>query len=1017
MSTRLPVAVLLLALVFTAAELPGQSGRATVREYARTFPTYPFGDPNPIPVVGRIYPYFRFDGFAHTSQPRSWKVVELENDYLRVMILPEVGGKIWNAVDKRTNRSFIYFNQAVKFRDVAMRGPWTSGGIEANYGIIGHTPNVATPVDYVTRTNADGSVSCIIGALDLLTRTPWRLEVRLGAQDATFSTTSFWYNASSIEQPYYTWMNVGIPVKGNLQYVYPGTSYLGHAGEHGSWPIAADGRDLSWYNHNDFGGYKSYHVFGQATDFFGAYWHDADFGMVRYAPRDEKAGKKIWIWGLSRQGMIWESLLTDVDGQYSEVQSGRLFNQSAEQSTFTPFKHRGFAPHTVDRWTEYWYPVAGTKGMVAAGLVGALNATLRGNTLALAFSPTRPVADTLRILDGERVIARRYVNRGTLELFVDTVSVGSASPDSLHLVLGDGLLRYDLNRQTGALARPLDSPASFNWQSAYGYYVRGKEWIRQREYDSARVFLDSALARDPLFSPALVDRAMIDYRAALYEQARQRAATVLAIDTYDPGANYYYGLANRRLGRLADAKDGFELAALSPEYRGAAWTELGRLSLAEGQTSAAQSFASKALAADEANLDALGVALVAARRRGDRKAGESLLEQLDRADPLSWQARLERRLLSGDTSAARSIVRDVRSELPEQSVLDLTAWYVDVGEIDVAQQLLESLGAQPEALYWRAQLLDEPDGPAARALRDQANRLSPRLVFPFRPELLPALQQAVQLTNHWKARYYLALELWTLGRVDASRALWEALGDEPDYAPAYAARAAFPGRSEREVRQDLTRAFRMDSTAWRYPKLLAEHLLSHGDTAGAIVVAQRGVSRFPASYLLGLTLAKALLAGSQYPAADAVLSTLQVLPHEGAAEAHAMYRQAKLMLAIEAVQKRQWRKASLLVAAAREWPERLGEGKPYAADVDERVEDWLQADIFARSGEKAKATALWTGLASSTVRRGTSADLLPSAAAGQLQGQARIAGWDEQQLGRDPDGRVLLAWHRQLRAR
>ena len=67
-------------------------------------------------------------------------------------VLPEIGGKIWAAVEKSTGRSFIYDNHVVKFRDIAMRGPWTSGGIEPNYGIIGHTPNCATPVDYVTRT-------------------------------------------------------------------------------------------------------------------------------------------------------------------------------------------------------------------------------------------------------------------------------------------------------------------------------------------------------------------------------------------------------------------------------------------------------------------------------------------------------------------------------------------------------------------------------------------------------------------------------------------------------------------------------------------------------------------------------------------------------------------------------------------------------------------------------------------------------------------------------------------------
>ncbi|MFN8580225.1 MAG: DUF5107 domain-containing protein [Gemmatimonadaceae bacterium] len=437
-----------LALAACAAGPPlrAQTGRATVREYARTFPTYPFGDPNPVPVVGRIYPYFRFDGFSLHSEPRQWKVVELENDYLRVLILPEIGGKIWTAIDKRSGRPFIYFNQVVKFRDVAMRGPWTSGGIEANYGIIGHTPNVATPVEYLTRTNPDGSVSCIVGALDLLTRTPWRLDIRLAPQEAAFSTTSFWYNASAIEQPYYTWMNVGIPVKGNLQYVYPGTSYLGHNGEHGSWPITAEGRDISWYEHNDFGGYKSYHVFGKATDFFGAYWHDADFGMVRYAPRDEKAGKKIWIWGLSRQGMIWESLLTDADGQYSEVQSGRLFNQSAEQSTFTPFKHRGFAPHVVDRWTEYWYPVAGTGGFVTASRAGALNVSATANQLVLTFSPVMPIADTLRVFAGARLLHARPWHAAPSSSLSIPWSIAGITRDSIRIELGDHVSRMRWTR-------------------------------------------------------------------------------------------------------------------------------------------------------------------------------------------------------------------------------------------------------------------------------------------------------------------------------------------------------------------------------------------------------------------------------------------------------------------------------------------------------------------------------------------------------------------------------------------
>ena len=102
---------------------------ATIKEFNKTFPTYPFSDPNPIPLVEKIYPYFRYDGFTDKPVQKEWKVVELENDYIKVMILPEVGGKIWSAIEKGTGKSFIYDNHTVKFRDVAMRGPWTSGAL------------------------------------------------------------------------------------------------------------------------------------------------------------------------------------------------------------------------------------------------------------------------------------------------------------------------------------------------------------------------------------------------------------------------------------------------------------------------------------------------------------------------------------------------------------------------------------------------------------------------------------------------------------------------------------------------------------------------------------------------------------------------------------------------------------------------------------------------------------------------------------------------------------------------
>src|SRR5680860_417932 len=188
--------------IICTIKLSAQSS-ATIREYDTTFMTYPFSDPNPIPRTDKIYPYFTYDGYSSKAAPASWKMVELENEYIRVQISPEIGGKIWGAWDKTHDKPFIYGNDVVKFRNIAMRGPWTSGGIEFNFGIIGHTPTVSTPIDYLTTKKNDGSVSCYISAIDLLTRTRWIVEINLPRDRAWFSTEVYWINPTDLEQPYY----------------------------------------------------------------------------------------------------------------------------------------------------------------------------------------------------------------------------------------------------------------------------------------------------------------------------------------------------------------------------------------------------------------------------------------------------------------------------------------------------------------------------------------------------------------------------------------------------------------------------------------------------------------------------------------------------------------------------------------------------------------------------------------------------------------------------------------------
>jgi hypothetical protein len=334
------------------------TGAVHIKESKETIVTYPFSDPDPVAILARsdawegnarLYPTHFFDGFSETSVKQDWTVVRMENSYIKLAVLPEVGGKIWGASEKSTGQEFIYMNDVLKFRQIALRGPWTSGGVEFNFGIVGHAPSCATPVDYLVRKNADGSVSCIVGTMDLPSRTRWAVTITLPKDKALVETNAFWYNPTPLNQSYYVWMNGAVHAADDLQSVLPGTSHIGHnfSVPQKTWPVNSQDRDLSWYRNNNFGSHKSYFTVGEYDHFYGGYWHNSGFGFGHWARYDDVPGQKLWLWSLSRQGGIWENLLTDDHGQYVEPQAGRYFNQN---------DHAFFSPNTADRWQEIWFP-------------------------------------------------------------------------------------------------------------------------------------------------------------------------------------------------------------------------------------------------------------------------------------------------------------------------------------------------------------------------------------------------------------------------------------------------------------------------------------------------------------------------------------------------------------------------------------------------------------------------------------------------------------------------------------
>jgi Tfp pilus assembly protein PilF len=918
-----------------------------VKEYKKVFTTYPFSDPDPIPKPdSKIYPYFRFDGFTDKSIQKEWKVVEMENDYLKITILPEIGGKIWSATEKSTGKDFVYNNHVIKFRDIAMRGPWTSGGIEANYGIIGHTPATANPVDYAIIKRDDGSVSVVIGVLDLLTNTSWRMDINLPKDKAYISTSSFWFNGTQFEQPYYSWMNTGIKSAGNLEFVYPGKNYLGHEGEYNDFPInKQNGKDLRFYENNNFGGYKSYHVFGKYTDFFGGYWHDDEFGMGRYSNHDDKPGKKIWIWGLSQQGMIWEKLLTDTDGQYVEVQSGRLFNQSSENSMLTPFKHHSFAPAQTDTWTEYWFPVKQTKGFVKANQYGAVNVKQEDGWLKIYFSPLQSLNEKLEILAHGKMIYSKQIAVKPMELFTDSIKI-SVDKNKLKLTLGSDKLVWNSAPEEGDLNRPMEMPADFDNNSVYGLYLQGKNYIYFQDYKKAEEKLIACLKIDPNYAPALSDMAGLQIRQFKYAAAVATASRALSINTYDAAANYYYGLANLKLGNITDAKDGFDIAAAGVEFRTAAYTELAKIYFGNNETAKAIEYAEKSLLSNQHNVEALQLLAVIYRLQKDAAKATAILNTISAIDPLNHFVRFEKYCWDGQAQSKDLFTSNIQSELPQQIFLELGIWYYRLNCKAEAIKVLSLAEPNAEIIYWKAFLENKPV---------DIGNTGTATDFPYRAETAMVLKSLMKTNSQWLLKYHLALIEWNRNELTEAKALFAQCGNLPADPNFYAARAALMNEQPALVLADLQHAIQLAPQQWRYSKLLAEHFIVGKEYEKALSIAAPFYKAHPDNYIMGMLYAKALLLNKNYATADVFLTKLTILPFEGATLGRQLYHEAKLMQAVTEMKNKQYKKALQFIDGAKQWPVNLGVGKPYQAEIDERLEDWLSYTCYTSLKQQSAA--------------------------------------------------------------
>ncbi len=942
----------------------GQSS-ASIIEETMSLDTYPFHTPNPVPIVAenpKIPPYFKFEGYSHSPIKKNWKVVTLENEYIKLWVLPEIGGKVWGAIEKTTGEEFLYKNEVIKFRNIAMRGPWTSGGIEFNFGIIGHHPSTATPVDYYTRSNPDGSVSCIVGNTDLPSNTKWTVEIRLEKDKAYFETNASWYNASPLTESYYNWMTAAAVATNDLEFFIPGNKYVEHNGDAHQWPIDEKGRNLALYKNNDFGPAKSYHIVGEYNDFFGGYYHDKDFGYGQWSPYEEMPGQKLWLWSLSRSGGIWEDLLTDSDGQYIEFQAGRLFDQYFPGAT-NPISQVGFDPYVMDSWSEIWFPFKEIGGMVDASKHAVLNVEVENGSIYVGVNALQNLNQELQIKLNDVVTFSEKLNLKPMGVFSTQLPIKPT--DKIEIAILGTEVEYSNNWEAKHIKRPFHPDQNLKVSKSEELYQAGLEALEYREYELSHEKLTELIATDPSHRSGLLGLAELEYRRTNYEKALGLINTVLKMDTYNSKANYLAGITYRMLSDHLNALESFGWAARDMKYRSVSYGQMAEIHLKDKDYHRAKINAAKALTYNLNNINAREVLLFSAKSEGDVNAQMKYAEGILNSDPLNFIARQEIIRLDNMGNVNIQDLPEIQNEFPQETTLAMALRYHELGyTTEALVTLLEGKKSVKNGL-WAAYLQKDRDSTESQRLLKEALKAKVNLVFPYRREMIPVLQWAMQQDPSWKLKYYLAQNYMVVGKKKEALQLLEECADQPDSDIFYRFRAkVIAGTNFENEEKDYQKAYALNPSDWKISEEYIQLYLANDKPLEALKVSTKAYRKFAKNYNIGLIHAKSLLNTGGFEKVIAVLKKIQVLPFEHASESREIYERAHLAVALSHLKKNKNQKALDVLKESKKWPENIGVGKPY--HPDERAQDYLTAVAMGNMNESDQQNKLLEGIVSKT---------------------------------------------------
>lgn len=490
-----------------------------------------------------IYPYTMQDHLSRKLQNVTYKALFLENEYIKVTCLPELGGRLHSVLDKTTNKEVFHKNSVIKPSMIAMRGAFISGGVEWNAGPQVHTVTILSPVDALIGQNPDGSAYIEVNNLEKSLRTSWTVRVTLHPGKTYLDEDIRMFNPTDAMNPYYFWNCTAFPQLPGTRFIYPmrlGTDHYGV--RFFNWPVN-QGIDLSWTrNYKDA---ASIFAVNAAFDFFGAYDVDLDRGVVQVANHFEHTGKKAWTWGQGDYGRVSQLSLTDNDGNYIEVQSGPLPTQS---------DYGIFAPGDAISWKEYWYPVHGMgDGFEFCTEKVAFQTKFSQKNLEIKLISTEIIKGArCTISSGGNILLTKQVDLSPLSATSVIANPGDQTKVLVLLETSDGqpIAKFETPLPIPDVKPPV--PPAYTTKPADSLtieelYLKAQKFDRSLDRLNARKCYEMVLSRDPLHLSALRDLAILDFEAGLYEKAAEGFTKALSQVPNDDGLAWYFlGQCNLR---------------------------------------------------------------------------------------------------------------------------------------------------------------------------------------------------------------------------------------------------------------------------------------------------------------------------------------------------------------------------------------------------------------------------------------------------------------------------------------